>query len=81
MKNPNHLFYTKEHEWADIKDNEILTSFLRSRSKLRDGAYGASLIGINNIKDVYYCVCGFVLKKKFQPIYKGCAMNWVSTYS
>jgi len=24
MKNPNHLFYTKEHEWADIKDNEIL---------------------------------------------------------
>ena len=24
MKNPNHLFYTKEHEWADIKDNEIV---------------------------------------------------------
>ena len=24
MNNPNHLFYTKEHEWADIKDNEIL---------------------------------------------------------
>ena len=24
MNNPNHLFYTKEHEWADIKDNEIV---------------------------------------------------------
>ena len=24
MKNPNHLFYTIEHEWADIKDNEIV---------------------------------------------------------
>jgi len=24
MKNPNHLFYTKEHEWADYKDKEIV---------------------------------------------------------
>ncbi len=24
MNNPNHLFYTKEHEWADINDNEIV---------------------------------------------------------
>ena len=24
MNTPDHLFYTKEHEWADFKENEII---------------------------------------------------------
>ena len=24
MNTPNHLFYTKEHEWADFNDNQVI---------------------------------------------------------
>lgn len=24
MNTPEHLFYTKEHEWANFKDNEVI---------------------------------------------------------
>ena len=24
MKNPEHLYYTKEHEWAEIKDGKVI---------------------------------------------------------
>ena len=24
MKNPEHLYYTKEHEWAEFKDGKVI---------------------------------------------------------
>ena len=78
MNTPEHLFYTKEHEWANFKDNEVIigiTDYAQSQlgdiifiefpeigDEVNAGDSFGEVEAVKTVSELYAPVTGTVLK-------------------